>query len=165
VLPPRAPLPRDWPLARAVLAAEAARHPYAERTLELLDAAETSGTESEYHAAVAGVDGAAAGVVVYGMTAGASGAGALYGIAVAAAWRRRGVGSALVRHAAGDLRTLGARFVLAEVPEDPLALGDVLALLAAAGFRAEARVADFYRDGVGMVFMRRELGEGDGGSP
>lgn len=158
MLPPRAPLPHDWPSARAILAAESTRHPYADRALELLDAAAASGTE--YHAAVAAHDGDAVGVVVYGMTAGASGAGALYGIAVAAAWRRRGVGSALVRHATDDLRALGARFVLAEVPEDPLALGDVLAFLAAAGFRAEARVADFYRDGVGVAFMRRELGEG-----
>jgi len=156
VLSPRAPLPHDWPSAHAVLAAETARHPYAERALELLEAAAARGTE--YHAAVAAHDGDAVGVVVYGMTAGASGAGALYGIAVVEAWRRRGVGSALVRHAADDLRALGARFVLAEVPEDPLALSAVLALLATAGFRAEARVADFYRDGVGMVFMRRELG-------
>ena len=157
MLPPRAPLPHDWPSARALLAAETARHPYAARTLELLDAA--AGRSVEYHAAVAASEGEAVGVVVYGLTSGASGAGALYGIAVADAWRRRGVGAALVRHAADELRALGARFALAEVPEDPLALGGVLALLATAGFRAEARVADLYRDGVGVVFMRRELGE------
>jgi len=50
----------------------------------------------------------------------------------------------------------GARFLLAEMPDDP-ALGTVFALLREHGFREEARVPDFYREGVALTFLRLEL--------
>ena len=151
----RAPHAEDWPAARALLAAESARHAYAERALEVLDAAVRG--SAEYRVVVAESGGTPVGVLVYGTTAGAVGAGALYGIAVAERWRRRGTGAELVRHGAEALRAGGARFALAEVPDDESAVGDVLGLLAAAGFREESRVPDFYRDGVALLFLRREL--------
>ena len=85
-----------------------------------------------------------------------AGAGALHGVVVSLPQRRLGAGRSLVRHAAGELRARGARFAIAEVPDAP-AVRDVLALLAADGFVEEARVADFYRDGVALAFMRRDL--------
>ena len=55
---------------------------------------------------------------------------------------------------------VGARrrraFLLAEMPDDP-ALGTVLALLREHGFREEARVPDFYREGVALTFLRLDL--------
>ncbi|MBX6333686.1 MAG: GNAT family N-acetyltransferase [Gemmatimonadaceae bacterium] len=71
--------------------------------------------------------------------------------------RGQGVGSALVAHAARALRERGARFLLAEVPDDPHVLGDYWALLVACGFFEESRVADFYRDGIALAFLRRAL--------
>jgi ribosomal protein S18 acetylase RimI-like enzyme len=36
-------------------------------------------------------------------------------------------------------------------------LGRSISLLRANGFREEGRVPDFYRDGVALLFLRREL--------
>jgi hypothetical protein len=59
--------------------------------------------------------------------------------------------------AAGDAsRTAGARYMLAELPDDP-ALGSVLTLLREHGFHEEARVPDFFRDGVALTFLRWTL--------
>ena len=138
--------------ARALLGAEAARHPYAARPLELLDAAAAG--SAEYRVDVAGEGDRARGVVVWGLVAGASGAGMVYGVCVDAAARRRGIGRRLLAHALAGLRAEGARTTFAEVPDDT-AVADLLALLAAAGFREEARVADFYRDGVALLILRR----------
>jgi hypothetical protein len=53
-------------------------------------------------------------------------------------------------------RDSGARFLLAEVPDDP-AMGAILTLLESHGFVEEARVPDFYRDGVALRFLERRL--------
>jgi hypothetical protein len=45
---------------------------------------------------------------------------------------------------------------MAELPDDP-AIGSILALLRENGFREEARVRDFFRDGVALTFLRRRL--------
>jgi ribosomal protein S18 acetylase RimI-like enzyme len=144
------------PAARALFAAELARHPYAERPLELLDA--VAAGSAEYRADVMLDGDRVAGAVAYGLVAGASGAGAVYGVCVTPTVRRRGMGARLVAHALGELRTLGARRAFAEVPDDPAALGDVLGLMRAAGFAEEARVPDLVRDGVAMLILRRNIG-------
>lgn len=148
-----APLtPATLAAARALLAAEGWRHGYAERPLELLEAvAEGS---AEYRVDVATDGDRVLGVVVSGLVAGASGAGVLYGVGVDAAARRRGVGRRLVALARERLRAEGARATFAEVPDDAGAVGDVLGLLAAMGFREEGRVADFYRDAVALLILR-----------
>jgi hypothetical protein len=53
-------------------------------------------------------------------------------------------------------RDAGARYLLAEMPDDP-ALGTVLALLRDHGFEEEARVPDFFREGVALSFLRLNL--------
>jgi hypothetical protein len=45
---------------------------------------------------------------------------------------------------------------MAELPDDP-AIGSILTLLREHGFHEEARVPDFYRDGVALTFLRRKL--------
>jgi hypothetical protein len=42
------------------------------------------------------------------------------------------------------------------MPDDP-AIGAVLTLMREHGFREEARVPDFFREGVALAFLRREL--------
>jgi ribosomal protein S18 acetylase RimI-like enzyme len=64
------------------------------------------------------------------------------------------VGRRLVALARERLRAEGARATFAEVPDDAGAVGDVLGLLAAMGFREEGRVADFYRDAVALLILR-----------
>jgi len=66
------------------------------------------------------------------------------------------VGLRLMDAVATAVRGSGADFLLAEMPDDP-ALGTTLALLRQHGFRDEARVPDFFRDGVALTFLRRAL--------
>jgi ribosomal protein S18 acetylase RimI-like enzyme len=97
------------------------------------------------------------GVIVFGFFGGASGAGRLQLTAVDAAARREGVGASLVRAALGALRADGARFVLAELPDDSHTLSGAREFLESLGFRQESRVEHFYRDGLALSFMRLEL--------
>jgi ribosomal protein S18 acetylase RimI-like enzyme len=97
------------------------------------------------------------GVMVFGFFAGAHGAGRVQ-LAVTDAWARRThAGTALMEEATTMLRADDARFVLAELPDDPRALRGARAFLETSSFREEGRVEDFYRSGVALSFMRREL--------
>jgi GNAT superfamily N-acetyltransferase len=97
------------------------------------------------------------GVIVFGFFGGANGAGRVQ-LAVTDEWARRThAGGALMDEAIMLLRADGARFVLAELPDDPRALPGARAFLESSSFRQESRVESFYRDGVALSFMRREL--------
>jgi ribosomal protein S18 acetylase RimI-like enzyme len=97
------------------------------------------------------------GVIVFGIFGGTSGAGRLHFVIVESRARRTGTARALVDAALGTLIGDDARFVLAELPDDPHELPDARAFLHALGFAEESRVEDFYRDGVALSFLRREL--------
>ena len=96
------------------------------------------------------------GLVLVGLVAGAEGAGRLQLIVVESGMRRRGVGRRLVARGAEDAAARGARFLLAEIAEEP-ALAPAHALLRRAGFRTESRIPDFVREGVGIAFARLDL--------
>jgi hypothetical protein len=66
------------------------------------------------------------------------------------------VGARLMQAVAAAARDAGARFLLAELPDDP-AIGAVVALLRDNGFYEDARVPDFFRDGVALTFLRMNL--------
>ena len=55
-----------------------------------------------------------------------------------------------------EVRTSGGRFLLAELPADPV-IGSTLTLLRKNGFRQEGRIPDFFRDGVALLFLLRKL--------
>jgi ribosomal protein S18 acetylase RimI-like enzyme len=97
------------------------------------------------------------GVIVFGIFAGTSGAGRLHFVVVENRARRDGVARALVTAAIESLEASGARFVLAELPDDARELPGSRELLDALGFHEEGRIDDFHRRGVALVFMRREL--------
>lgn len=97
------------------------------------------------------------GVAVFGEFAGAVGAARLHLVVVDEGARRSGVGRALVEAAVAHARNEASRFVLAEVPDDARALPGAREFLAALGFREESRVEDFFRDGVALTFVRRDL--------
>jgi len=101
--------------------------------------------------------GRVTGVLVYGVFAGTVGAGRLHLVLVAPAARRAGVGTALLERAMGRLRAEGARFLLAEVPDDAATCGGYRSFLMARDFFEEARVPDLVRDGVAMTFLRGAL--------
>jgi ribosomal protein S18 acetylase RimI-like enzyme len=98
------------------------------------------------------------GVIVFGLFGGASGAGRLHFVLVEQASRRTGVARALVGAALDALTVSGARFALAEVPDDARELPGARDFLRALGFSEVSRVDDFCRDGVALSFLRRELG-------
>jgi ribosomal protein S18 acetylase RimI-like enzyme len=130
--------------------------PYAAGAIESLEAAVRSpNEESRALASVRG--GAIDGVVVYGMFAGADCAGRLQLVVVDEGSRRESVGRALVESAIARLRGEGARFVLAELPDDSHALPHARDFLTRLDFGEESRVENFFRDGISLAFVRREL--------
>ena len=147
----------DSTAARALASAALADAPHADPLLASLDAAIRSGSE-EYRALVARDGDRLAGVIVFGEIAGARGAGRIYLVAVDANARGRGLGAALLHSALSHLGARGARFVVIELPEEPR-LASALRLAGRTGFFEEARVGDYVRDGVGLLVLRRNLGD------
>lgn len=144
---------------RALVASAVEATPYIGIAVDVLtqalEAAETeSGAESL--GLVAERDGDAVGLALYGLVAGSEGAGKLHLVAVTASARLQGVASELCDAATTALASLGARFVLAEVADDPR-IEPGRALLAHASFQEEARIPDFFAEGIALVFLRREL--------
>jgi ribosomal protein S18 acetylase RimI-like enzyme len=135
---------------------EITRSPYGRGPLGALDGA-LDGKSSEYRALAATEDQRIVGLVVYGTTAGAEGAGRLYLVAIDRGARMRGIATSLVEAAVHALGGEGARFVTVEIPDDPT-LAASRSLLARCGFRVEAKVAEYVRAGVGLVILRRNLG-------
>jgi ribosomal protein S18 acetylase RimI-like enzyme len=121
----------------------------------LRSATDSPGAEGRALAGLRGDD--LEGVIVFGIFAGTSGAGRLHFAVVENRARRGGVARALVTAAIESLEASGARFALAELPDDARELPGSHDLLDALGFHEEGRIDDFYRRGVGLVFMRREL--------
>lgn len=132
--------------------------PYLDGALDALrSAVGAPGADGRALASVAGEQ--VEGVIVFGFFGGADGAGRLQ-LTVVEEWSRRTrAGRALVEHAIALLGREGARFVLAELPEDPRALPGARAFLESLQFAQESRVENFYRDGIALSFMRRELGD------
>lgn len=129
---------------------------YAAGAIEALEmAAREPGPEWQ---ALASAQGEATdGVIVFGAFAGAEGAGRIHLVVVDDSSRRAGVGRSLAEEAITRMCGARARFVLAELPDDAQALPGASAFLSAIGFREESRVENFFRDGVALSFMRRDL--------
>jgi ribosomal protein S18 acetylase RimI-like enzyme len=111
---------------------------------------------SEASAIVAESDGRLVGVAVFGLVAGAEGAGKMHGMAVAPEAQRHGIARALIEAFVEDLQQRGARFVLVEFPDAPELAGG-RTLLQHAKFVEESRIKDYFRDGIALVFLRRDL--------
>ncbi len=148
--------PADRSTARELAAAELANTPYAELPSAALGAALEGGTaEAQGLAAVQGDE--VVGIVVFGFVAGATRTGRLHLVAVTAGARLGGVASALIDGAIGVLAGDGARVAFIEIPGDAR-LQPAFGLLERGGFTEEGRVADYFRDGVPLVLLRRDVG-------
>ena len=145
----------DLDAARGLLRAAV---PVASALVPLLLVVESAATapSTEQHGIVVDAAGGLAGMAVFGEYAGAAGAGRLHLVAVDQRHRRHGLGALLIERVCSELHARSARFILTELPDHRPALDDYFAFLRASGFVEESRVPDFYRDGVGLVMMRRE---------
>jgi ribosomal protein S18 acetylase RimI-like enzyme len=154
-LDPRPLAPEDSQGTRVLLMGALGVTPYIDRALEVLELAER-GNEPDHRALVIARDGTVAGLILFGTVAGTKHAARLYTAVLAAGVSVDDVGGRLMRAVSAATRASGAQFMIAEMPDDP-AIGAVLALLREHGFREEARVPDFYREGVALAFLRLEL--------
>jgi ribosomal protein S18 acetylase RimI-like enzyme len=151
---PRALEPNDVEPVRALVWGALGVTPYVDRVIELLAAAEKGDPESR--ALIIERDGTVAALALFGPVAGAQNAWRLSMLLVAPKVALREVGRAIVDAVVDAARAAGARLLVAELPADAV-LGRTLSLLRANDFDQEARIPDFYRDGVAMVFLRRAL--------
>jgi len=94
--------------------------------------------------------------VLFGLVAGTRGTARLHALLLDRGVDPDDVGRRLTAAAAGALSAVGARLLVAELPDDP-ALGPVPGVLARFGFREEARVPDYFRDGVALSVLRLDL--------
>ena len=147
----------DRPSIRQLVEAHIGNASWAEIVRPSLEAA-LGGASREARGLAAHAGGALAGVVVFGDIAGTLGTSRLHLVAVAPDAQRGGVGRTLVSVAGAELARAGGRLLMVEMPDDP-ALAIALTFLLRTGFEAEARVPDFYRDGVALLFLRRTLGD------
>lgn len=128
--------------------------PYVDRVMELLAAAERGDPES--NALVVERDGTVAALALFGLVAAARDVWRLHTVLLAPRIEPREVGTAIVDAVLERVRARHARQLVAELPEDP-AYGHTLALLRASRFEQAGRIPDFYRDGVALLFLRRDL--------
>ena len=152
---PRALSPDDHVAARVLLMGALGVTPYIDRAIEVLQLAER-GHDAEHRAFVIARDGTVAALALFGEVAGAMGVSKLHAAVVAPSVSVADVGLRIVNAVLDEARRDGARLVVAEVPDDP-AVGQMRALLSSAGFEEEARVPDYYRDGVDLTLLRRDL--------
>jgi L-amino acid N-acyltransferase YncA len=147
----------DHVAARVLLMGALGVTPYIDRAMEVLQLAELgAGRDDEHRALVIERDGTVAALVLFGAVAGAMGVQKLHTVVLAPSVSAEDVGQRIVRAVLDAARGEGARLVVAELPDDP-AMGQLRALLASEGFKEEARVPDFYRDGVALTLLRRQL--------
>lgn len=154
-LDPRPIVPEDHQGTRTLLMGALGVTPYIDRALEVLELAER-GNDPEHRALVIARDGTVAGLALFGAIAGTEGGARLHAAALAPGVDPDDVGERLLRAVANAARASGARYLLAEMPDDP-AIGSVLALLRDHGFEEHARVPDFYRDGIALSFLKLPL--------
>jgi len=154
-LDPRPLQPEDSQATRVLLMGTLGITPYIDRALEVLELAER-GNDPEHRALVIARDGTVAALALFGIIAGTARGARVHIAVLAPGIELEDVGMRLMDAVATSARGSGADFILAEMPDDP-ALGTTLALLRHHGFRDEARVPDFFRDGVALTFLRRAL--------
>jgi hypothetical protein len=146
--------PSDVEPVRALVWGALGVTPYVDRVMEQLAAAEQGDPESR--ALIIERDGTVAALALFGPVAGAQNAWRLNMLLVAPKVALREVGRAIVDAVVESVRQAGARLLVAELPADAV-LGRTLSLLRANDFDQEARIPDFYREGVPMLFLRRAL--------
>jgi ribosomal protein S18 acetylase RimI-like enzyme len=148
---PRPLAQSDAEAVRALVLGTIGVTPYVDRVLDIAKA--SNGSDSENHGLITERDGTVAALALFGPVAGAEGVWHLSTLLLAPRIEVRDVGGALLDAVTAYVRQRKARVLIAELPADP-AIGSSLSLLRARGFRQEARIPDFFRDGVPLLFLR-----------
>jgi hypothetical protein len=130
--------------------------PYLFRAREILDAACAGDPEWRAIGAFHPATGAFAAVAAFGPVAGAEGPWRLGVLLFTRESARRDLADPLLLDVVATAQRAGARLLMAELPADE-AIGFSISALRANGFRQEARIADFYREGVAQLFLRRDF--------
>lgn len=151
---PRAITPEDAEPVHALVLGVLGVTPYVDRTLDLVAAAARG--DVEVRALLIARDGTVAALALFGPVAGANGAWQLHMLLTAAGIAAKDVGGALIDAALAEVRANGGRFLLAELPADPV-IGSSLTLLRSRRFKQVGRIPDFYREGVALLFLRRDV--------
>lgn len=151
---PRSLEPGDAEGARALVLNAIGVTPYVDRVLELLK--EAARDHPETRALIIERDGTVAALALYGPVAGAKGTWKLATLLIAERVEPREIGRAIIEACVAAARHAAARLLVAELPADPV-LGKTLTLLRANGFRQEGRVPDYFREGVALLFLRRDV--------
>jgi hypothetical protein len=133
--------------ARGLIDSALAGTPYLSRALDLLDQA-ADGHSDESCAVWSEHGSAVTAFALVGLVAGARGAGRIHLLL--------GDDPQLITRACDVLRAMGARFAMAEWPDDA-SFAPAVGQLRAAGFHEEGRIADYYRPGVDQIILRRDL--------
>ena len=128
--------------------------PYVDRALELLKAAEQNDPETS--ALIIERDGTVAALALFGPVSGAQDTWKLAAFLMSERVEPREIGRALLDAVVAVAKKAGGRMLTAELPADPV-LGRTLTLLRGNGFRQDGKVPDYFRDGVALLFLRREL--------
>jgi ribosomal protein S18 acetylase RimI-like enzyme len=127
--------------------------PYLDRAVEILTLAER-GDDPEHRAYVVARDKTVVGLALFGSIAGTEAGFKLYGLAVES--RESDVGERLVDAVATAVFDAHGRFIIAELADEP-AQATTIALLRSNGFAEVGRIPDYYRDGVPLTILRRDL--------
>lgn len=151
---PRPFLPGDAEPVRSLVFGVLGVTPYVDRAIELLAAAERG--DAEYRALVIERDGTVASLAVFGPVSGSNGIWHMRVLLFAPQVEPREVGQSILESVFDHVRRAGGRLLVAELPADAV-LGRSLTVLRKHGFRQEARIPDFFRPGVALLFLRREL--------
>jgi GNAT superfamily N-acetyltransferase len=152
---PRALSVDDHVPARVLLMGTLGVTPYIDRAMDVLQRAER-GRDVEHRALVIARDGTVAALALFGAVAGAVGVTKLHAVIVAPSVSVTDVGRRIVTAVIDAARREGGRVIIAELPDDP-AIGQVRALLTVVGFEEEARVPDYFRDGIALSLLRCDL--------
>ncbi len=152
--PPRPLTPADAEPVRGLVIATLGITPYVDRVLELLTEAERG--DSDTHALTIERDGTYASLALFGEVEASNSVWKLHTMLLSERVDAREVGDAMLLAVLEKVRTLGAKFLVAELPGDPV-YGKTLDVLRANRFRQQGKVPDFYRDGVSLLFLTRTL--------
>jgi GNAT superfamily N-acetyltransferase len=156
-LAPRALSRDDHVGARVLLMGALGVTPYVDRAMEVLQLAERgAGHDEEHRALVIARDGTVAALALFGSVAGAHGVLKLHGIVLAPSVAADDVGERIIGAVLDEARAQGIRLMISELPDDPV-MGRMRALLGSNGFKEEARVPDYFRDGIALTLFRRAL--------
>lgn len=97
------------------------------------------------------------GSALFGRVDGTRGTARLFGVVVLEDLRRRGIGHALLGGVVQALTQVHAGRLLADVADDLPVMQSCWSFLGANMFAEEGRIPDYFRDGVALVYLRRDL--------